>query len=236
MKAVILAAGFGSRLRPITDEIPKCMVDVNGIPIIQKQIENLLSNSINDIIVVSGYKDNILSEYLNTNFPFVNIIKNSIFDKTNNMYSLYLCTHFLKGYSFYLMNADVFFDANIITKMQNDKRGSLIACDNRIYMEESMKIEVDSEQLIKHISKQITAESAFAVSIDVYRFDEIIGTTLLEYTKHAIEELNDLNSWTEVAIDAICKTNVIYPHIINGRWFEIDNHNDLQEASKLFNK
>ena len=73
MKAIILAAGLGSRLRPITDSVPKCMVPVNGIPIIDKQVENLLDSSFveHDIYIVSGYKGNILRRHLAEKFPGV---------------------------------------------------------------------------------------------------------------------------------------------------------------------
>ena len=68
MKAVILAAGLGSRLRPITNEVPKCMVPVNGIRIIDKQIDNLLINGVEEIYVVDGYKAEILANHLKERF------------------------------------------------------------------------------------------------------------------------------------------------------------------------
>ena len=61
-KALILAAGFGSRLAPITDNIPKSLVPVNGKPILFKQIENLIENRISDITIISGYKADVLKK------------------------------------------------------------------------------------------------------------------------------------------------------------------------------
>ena len=106
MKAIILAAGLGSRLRPLTDSIPKCMVEVNGVKIIDRQINNLIANKINDIYV---YKSEILREYLKSHYPFVNVINNSDYENTNNMYSLFLAKDYVIGSDFLLMNADVFF-------------------------------------------------------------------------------------------------------------------------------
>lgn len=63
MKAVLLAAGLGTRLRPITNKVPKCMVPVNGMPIIEKQILNLVENGIKDIYVVAGYKCEVLKAF-----------------------------------------------------------------------------------------------------------------------------------------------------------------------------
>ena len=64
MKAIILAAGLGTRLRPLTDEVPKCMISVNGIRIIDKQINNLHKHGITDIIIVGGYKADVLKKHL----------------------------------------------------------------------------------------------------------------------------------------------------------------------------
>ena len=151
MKAVILAAGLGSRLRPITNEVPKCMVPVNGIRIIDKQIDNLLQNGVTEIYVVDGYKAEILADHLIEKYPDVHIVSNPRYAETNNMYSLFLTAQYVKGEEFFLMNADVYFDANIIKGLLNGENQSKIACDRSGYMEESMKIMFDGEK-INHIS------------------------------------------------------------------------------------
>ena len=97
MKAVILAAGLGSRLSPITDNVPKCMVPVNGVKIIDKQIDNLLCNGITEIYVVDGYKADMLSTHLKTTYPSVHIVSNPRYAETNNMYSLYLTAQYVRG-------------------------------------------------------------------------------------------------------------------------------------------
>ena len=75
MKALILAAGFGSRLAPITDSLPKSLVPVNGTPILFKQIENLLKNGIVDITVVSGYKADVLKQAVLKKYPYIKIVE-----------------------------------------------------------------------------------------------------------------------------------------------------------------
>ena len=75
MKALILAAGLGSRLRPITLTRPKCLVPVNGKPILIKQIENLVSCGIQDITVVSGYMSDVLESAVRERFPFVKVLE-----------------------------------------------------------------------------------------------------------------------------------------------------------------
>ena len=114
MKALILAAGFGSRLVPLTNELPKALVPINGKPIIFKQIENLIKNNITDITVVAGYKAEILEKRIHESFPDINIINSVDYETTNNMYSAYLARNIFYNSAFLMMNADVFFDDTVI--------------------------------------------------------------------------------------------------------------------------
>ena len=233
MKAVILAAGLGTRLRPITNEVPKCMVPVNGIRIIDKQIDNLLSNGVEEIYVVDGYKAEVLAQHLKANFPQVHIVSNPRYAETNNMYSLYLTSIFVKGEEFLLMNADVYYDSNIIAGMLQGENLSKIACDRSQYLEESMKITLDGGK-INHISKKISEADHYAVSIDVYRISVEDSKVLFKEVEDTIEGRKDENSWTEVALDKIFSKTSFKPYVIEGRWFEIDNHDDLHKAEEIF--
>lgn len=233
MKAVILAAGLGTRLRPITNEVPKCMVPVNGIRIIDKQIDNLLSNGVKEIYVVDGYKAEVLAEHLKANFPQVHIVSNPRYAETNNMYSLYLTSKYVKGEEFLLMNADVYYDSNIIAGMLQGENLSKIACDRSQYLEESMKITSDGDK-IYHISKKISEADHYAVSIDVYRISAEDSKVLFKEVEDTIEGRKDENSWTEVALDNIFPKTSFKPYVIEGRWFEIDNHDDLHKAEEIF--
>ncbi len=233
MKAVILAAGLGSRLRPITNEVPKCMVPVNGIRIIDKQIDNLLINGVEEIYVVDGYKAEILANHLRTICPNVQVVSNPRFAETNNMYSLFLTAQYVKGEEFLLMNSDVYYDASIIRGMLEGDNQSKIACDKSGYLEESMKITIGDNK-INHISKKITEEEHYAVSIDVYRISSEDSNVLFKEIEDTILERKDENSWTEVALDNIFKDTNFQPYVIDGRWYEIDNHDDLHKAEEIF--
>lgn len=87
MNAIILAAGMGTRLRPLTNEIPKCLVRVSGVPMVERQIQYLHEAGIMDITLVSGYKAEKL-EYLKEKYG-VDIVFNEQYDTCNNIYSLY---------------------------------------------------------------------------------------------------------------------------------------------------
>lgn len=233
MKAVILAAGLGSRLRPITNDVPKCMVPVNGIRIIDKQIDNLIKTGVKEVYVVSGYKHEVLYSHLKKHYPFVKIVANPRYDQTNNMYSLFLTSEYLKEQEFLLMNSDVYYDDNIIAGMLEGNDCSKIACDCTQYLEESMKITFDGDK-INHISKKITEEDYYAVSIDVYRISSADSKVLFAEVEDSIIIRKDENSWTEVALDKIFDKCNFTPYMINGRWYEIDNYDDLALAEKIF--
>ena len=235
MKAIILAAGLGTRLRPKTDEVPKCMVEVNGIKIIQKQIDNLLHNKIkeDEILIVTGYKAEKLQEYLNENYQGINIVNNVDYNKTNNMYSMYLARNFVEGEPFIMMNADVFYEEDIIKELLEDKRENLIVCDDGRYIEESMKI-IKEENKIIEISKKITEKEAYGVTIDVYKFSSEASTKFIDDIKEYIENKKDLNSWTEVAINDLVKKEKFESLDMKYKWVEIDNHDDLRQAEEIF--
>lgn len=233
MKALILAAGLGTRLAPLTDSVPKCMVKVNHLTIIEKQIENLISNDIKDITVVSGYKHDVLEEFVTKKYPFIKFITNENYLNNNNMFSAYLARNYLSGESFYMMNADVFFDEDIIAELSKDKYKNAIATQKGEYLEESMKIKYDGDK-ITEISKQIKKEDSFGTTIDVYKFSKDASEAFFQKCINYIENRKELNLWSEVAINDIFNEINFIPCIIKGRWVEIDNFEDLTLAKSIF--
>ena len=232
MKAIILAAGIGSRLRPITDTIPKCMVSINNKMIIDSQIEGLLDNGIEDIYVASGYKNDVLEDHLGNKYNNVNIVHNSAFRNTNNMYSLFLARSFLKGKEFILLNADVFVHSSVFRIICSSGIENAIVCEKGIYYNESMKICFDEK--ITSIGKEITREDAYAVSIDIYKFSSGASTKLFEVSENYIDKNGENNLWTEVALNDILGLCDFLPLEIDAPWVEIDDHKDLALAETLF--
>ena len=138
MRVLILAAGLGTRLAPITDDKPKALVPVNGIPILMKQIDNLHKIGINHITIISGYKADILEKMVHEKYPAIHIIKNVDYATTNNMYSAYLGRAAVENHKFLMMNADVFFDASVITTLMDFAAPDAIVTDIGRYMDECM--------------------------------------------------------------------------------------------------
>ena len=233
MKALILAAGLGSRLAPITDNVPKSMVPVNGKPILVKQIENLLNNGVKDITIITGYKSEVIEELIRNNYPSINIIKSEDYINTNNMYSAYLAKNKLYGEEFLMMNADVYYDDTIIAELLKKEYVNAIVTDIGTYNEESMKVIEENGRLVS-ISKQIDKEDALGCSIDVYKFSPKAGKAFFDKCSEYIDEKKELKLWSEVALNDILNEVDFIACPLKGRWVEIDNHEDLAIATNLF--
>jgi len=234
MKVLILAAGVGSRLRPITNKIPKCLTDINGKAIIERQIDALLVNGFDEIFIVVGYKKEKVRNLLNEKYPAINIhlIDNLDYESTNNLYSFYLAKPFLLGHDFILMNGDVIFDPEILKDLLNSPRENIIPVEKGGFNEESMKIVVENN-VVKDISKKITKNNAFGISIDVYKFSNQTSGKLFQKAKEIIFDQGQKNLWNEVAIQSILNEVEFYPLDIESKyWIEIDNHDDLNMAKE----
>jgi HAD superfamily hydrolase (TIGR01450 family) len=238
MIGVILAAGIGSRLRPLTSNKPKCLVKTANKPIIEYQIDAYIKAGIEELIIVSGYESEAIEKYCkHIKRPRIKIIKNNDYESTNNMYSLYLAKKHILGKPFILNNGDLAIDEDIILKLKKSKYKDAIAVDREVYSEESMKISVDKENHVTGISKDIARSAAYGVSIDFYKFSAPTGKVLLKEIQHIIEAEDNKKDWTEVAMQRIFSKKRIkcYPFNIGGsRWVEIDNYEDLAVSDRLF--
>jgi choline kinase len=220
-------------LAPITDNCPKSLVPVNGQPIIMKQINNLRNNGITDIVIISGYKAKILEKAVHDVYPNIKIIESLDYATTNNMYSAYLGKEAMNGEGFLMMNADVFYDESVITALLSSPAENAIVTDIGTYIEESMKT-VEKDGLLINISKQIKKEDALGSTIDVYKFSAEGGSAFFSKSTEYIEDKKELKMWSEVALDDILSEVVFKACPLVGRWLEIDNHDDLAAAERLF--
>lgn len=235
MKALILAAGLGTRLAPATDCCPKSLIPVNGKPILFKQIENLYENNVTEITVISGYKSEVLEKAVHELYPDIHVMKSVDYATTNNMYSAYLGRDAMAGEGFLMMNADVFYDASVIQALLACESPNAVVADIGNYLEESMKVVEKDGRIIK-IAKTITPGEAFGSSIDVYKFSSEAASAFYNKCIQYIEEKKEYKLWSEVALNDILGEVVFKVCPVAGRWMEIDNHEDLAAAEKLFAK
>ena len=236
MKAVILAAGMGSRLKPITKRTPKALINLGGKPLIAHSIETLIDHGIRDIIIVTGYKAYKIRRFVTENYPEINVafVHNRRYDETNNIYSLHLAIRGLKD-PYYILNSDIIYHPKIFTRLHEcEKENLTISVDLREDLgKEEMKVVIEDDRVVK-ISKKIDPK---------YAHGEYIGIT--KVTENSVEELKNAISKTL----SIYGKGVFYEHafqkmIDNGGtinyaptsglpWTEIDDMDDLIYAKKV---
>ena len=239
MQLVILAAGIGSRLKPITDEKPKCLVEVANKPILGHQIDLFIHNkNVEEILIVIGYKPDMVRSFIEVSYggtQKITCIENKDFSTTNNMYSLFLTKKYVKG-KFLLINGDVILEPGIVKGFIPYPYEDSIAVDVGNYFEESMKV-IEEDGFIVDISKSISKKDALGCSIDFYKFSHHGAKVLFSKIEDIIFKRNQLTLWSEVALKEILnqKTLKVKPFDIEGKfWFEIDDHEDLKKAEKRF--
>lgn len=233
VQGVILAAGRGVRLRPLTDTKPKCLLEVAEKPLLAYQVEAFALAGIEDIIVVSGYLHEQLVQFARSialERGEITIVRNTRFLDTNNMYSLWL-TKSLLNQDLILANGDVLFDPSILTDMLANKNDNLVASDAGSYREENMKIKTIDGRIVC-INKRLSKNDSFATSLDLYKISKIEVKRLFDLMEANYINKNDLNQWTEVALQDLFGEEIFYPFDIGARsWIEIDTYSDLANAS-----
>jgi len=234
IRAIILSAGRGSRLKPLTDHKPKCLVNINKISLLERQIKILAHNGVKEITVVIGYlAENVRKKFRNYREANIKFITNKDYIKTNNMYSLMLAQKENQN-GFILMNGDVLFDSKIIKALIESDHGNVFPVDQNNYYQEAMKIIV-KDGLIKSISKDIPASESSGCSVDIYKFSKQGSKKLFEKINDIIKNQKRVNQWTEMAIQEIFSKINVYPVYIGGnKWMDIDDFDDLKKAKKIF--
>lgn len=131
MQAIILAAGMGKRLKELTQDRTKCMVQVNGVALIDRMLHQIERRHLSRIVIVVGYEGEKLMEYIDTlgiRTPIV-YVHNPIYDKTNNIYSLALAKDYLCQDDTLLFESDLIFEDSVIDQLLDDPRETLALVD-----------------------------------------------------------------------------------------------------------
>lgn len=253
---VILAAGMGTRLKPITDTKPKCLVKVNNKPIIDYIIESFIYANLKKIYIVVGYKKEQVKKYVINKYKNIKIgqwknpknnkyyesgkinlqiifVDNDLYETTNNMFSFNLLKPYLFGRNFISINGDICLDKTIIQDMKYDKNYNLIACDKNKFIEENMKITLNNQNNVNNISKNIVEKNSYATSIDCYKISCTSSIRLFNIIKNKLK--NNVNDWFELALYELFQYEEFKPFNINKKkWYEVDNHEDKAIASLIF--
>lgn len=242
MIAVILAAGMGTRLRPLTDEIPKPLLEMNGLTLLERMIKNCMNESIEKFIVVTGYYsqkvDDLCSQLEDKYSIQIRTIKNENYDTTNTSVSTFLASSFIEnnetGEDFILINGDNVLDPQIIHNIVESQHSSLIVDNFKELNEESFKLIIDNDE-IRDIGKQLNIEESSGEFIGI---SKVISADLPNFNK-ILDELisDDSQNYYDYAYQNLSKlTHLEYVFTDGLEWTEIDDHVDYQKAQSILDK
>lgn len=242
IKAIIVAAGHDKRIEPLNEDLPKCMLDVKGKTILDRQIENLKSCGINDIIIVKGYKHETID------IPNVKYYFNPDFENNGIVSSLFFAEKEMNS-DFIFLYSDIIFDKKILGRLLKDKSDICLVVDldwQDRYKKRGVQpagevelVEVSNNKITK-IGKKITYKNIHGEFIGLAMFSKNGAETLKNCYKNALNKYKN-NRFHEVpSIKKAYLTDMIQEIIDNGfdvknldtygEWMEIDTFDDYKRA------
>jgi len=234
MKALILAAGLGSRLRNNTKKIPKALVEVNDKPIIEYQISALKNNGINELIVVLGKFGNSIKTYLMDNNRDIKItfVYNEIYDQSNSSYSFWLARDYIKDQEFIHLNCDIIFSSKLLGKIIQDKRSNLIATRTDLLLSSEMENVIINNGKIIRMMKKLDKNS-MGKAFGLAKFNNDSTEKIIERIEGYINN-GDYNQHCYGMIRELVQELDYFSFIANDEiLLEVNTEKDLKMANQL---
>ena len=232
MKALILAAGMGTRISKHTNGKPKCLLEVNGSTIIERQIKILNNVGVpkKDIIIVTGYKSNFIKDLIGNEVKYIHNVN---FENTSSLYSMWLAKNEDYSNGMLLFNSDLIFHEQILYKLVGQK-GNAIAVDfNKNIKDGEMNVVIDKKNNIIEISKEIDETLAHGESVQICKFDKSSSSIIFENVDQIVKENPSNSLFPAYAFkDVIDKKGIFALDIGNYSWGEIDYLVDLEEVKQ----
>ena len=235
MKAVILAAGQGTRIRSVHGERPKCLIEVDNSTILDHQLEALSKAGVNEVAIVVGYEkeqimNHVIKRQLNQG-QRIHFIENPAFAITNNIYSLWLALEWLRGDGFVVLNADVILDADILgAAVRANAPISMIV--DPLWRDETMKVIIHGKRVMQ-MSKKISREQFSGTYIGITIFSRAIQGRFFDRISTMISA-GRVNEFFNVAVQELVDegVHVGYTSTDGLAWAEIDDPTDLSFAQQ----
>lgn len=244
MQAIILAAGMGKRLGEYTKNNTKCMVEVNGIKLIDRAITQLAHFHLSRLVIVIGYKGNELKEYIGHRYDDVlkiEYIDNSVYDKTNNIYSLALAKDELCKDDTILLESDIIFEDSVLQKLINDPYPNLALVDKyQSWMDGTMVTINENNEIENFINKssfRYQDKDSYYKTVNLYKFSKEFSTGVYVPFLEAYCKVMGNNQYYEEVLRVLTVIHQSSLHALplqDDKWYEIDDVQDLDIASTLF--
>ena len=202
MKAIILAAGIGSRIRPLTNNCPKSLLKIGDKTILERMISHIQDCNINEIIFVTGYLENQIKEYVKKKFPDIKtyFVTNKKYTETNTGFSLLLAKDFVRNSDFIKFDADVIFNKTILEKLIECEYENSLCIDKNIRLdEEEIKVIIDDQDRILKANKTVDPKKAIGESIGIEKIGKNTAKILFQELEVMMEDKNNHQEYYEAS-------------------------------------
>lgn len=247
MIAIILAAGYGNRMRPLTDNEHKTLLKINGITILDNIIDSLITNSVKKVVIVTGYRSEELKKYLLENYNNVNFqfVHNEDFKTTNNIFSLSLAFKNIQIDSdIILIESDLIYDHKIISDLINDSNKNIALVSKYRSGMDGTVVKLGSNNKITEVIPPHLQDSNFSFSdkyktLNIYKFSQDFTKNIFSKLLNYYSEVIDDNCYYELVLGILIymQKEDIYSLIVENKdWIEVDDTNDIRIAEFKFAK
>ena len=243
MQAIILAAGMGKRLKELTRNNTKCMVQVNGVSLIDRLLHQLDGRKLSRVVIVVGYEGQKLMDYIGTldiQTPIV-YVNNPIYDKTNNIYSLALAKDWLCQEDTLLFESDLIFEDEVIDLLVNDQRDTLALVDRyESWMDGTCVKLAEDDGIVEFVpGKRFKFEERdeYYKTVNIYKFSRHFSETHYVPFLEAYSSALGNNEYYEQVLRVIAMLDdpgIKAKRLSGQMWYEIDDIQDLDIASSMF--
>lgn len=234
--ALLLAAGTGSRLYPLTQDSPKCLTLVNEKPILERLVTGLKKQGFKKLIIVTGYLDNCIREFLGTKSGdmIIEYIHSPLYRTTNNIYSLWMARNSINE-PFMLVESDLVFDESLLDDMVFPDR---IAVARMQPWLNGTTVTINRTQKVKKFQNETDTHSNEIKykTVNIYSFSLSSWRAIVEKLNQYISE-NKVNCYYETVLAEMVEDGSLSLQAISfdsKPWYEIDTIEDLLEAEKIF--
>jgi choline kinase len=243
-KCIVLAAGASTRLRPLTDRMPKCLLNVGEKTLLERTIENVLAVGIKEIAIIIGYRAEMIVEFVKQRFLQLRIrfIYNPNYANTNNAYSLLLARRFLEdrngqvNYNLLLLDSDILFSNKLLPYFLSIKVKNKIAVRvSGEHNEEEIQVEINPDGNVKCIGKKPVLNKTCGESIGIELFAAETTARLYAVLERRVRDGIGRSEFYEATFQEMCNEGIILKAVDVSAFptIEIDTPEDLELAKRL---
>ncbi len=230
MKALLLAAGRGTRISRYLQGNPKCTVDIAGMPLVIYTINMLKKKGVTDIAIVTGYRHEVVEDLVAK--ENVKIFYNPFYDVTNSIASAWFAKEFLQDDDVMIMNADVFCEETIYDELLALKKNPVMLSDSTRKEDADYKFYYENDRLIKY-GKELTGDDITGEYVGIAKLAKSFVPTFVNKLEEMIQTQQHSVWWENVLYSMIGERDILVHDIAGNFWAEVDYIEDYQRILKF---